>query len=136
MELFALLVMYGKIIINIQVTERYDLTSDEIINEVDSFSQSAGHRQMVALVIQAHGDTRGNILGVDNSPCSVQKIVDVLCSPQLRNIPKVKTKLSFLNVILVVALDKSTIRAFYSNMGQLQIKLKTFMYMYEKCMLE
>ena len=136
MELVALLVMFGNVIINIQVTERYDLTSDEIISEVDSFSQSAGHGQMVALVIQAHGDTRGNILGVDNSPCSVQKIVDALCSPQLRNIPKVKTKLSFLNVILVVALDKSTIRAFYSNMGQLQIKLKTFMYMYEKCMLE
>ena len=95
MELVALLVMYSKIIINIQVIERYDLTSDEIISEVTAFSQSAGHRQMVALVIQAHGDKRGNILGVDNSPCSVQKIVDVLCSPQLRNIPKVKTKLEF-----------------------------------------
>ena len=93
------------------------MTSDEIISAATTFSQSAGHGQMVALVIQAHGDKRGNMLGVDNSPCSVQKIVDVLCSPQLRHIPKVKTKLSFLNVILVVALDKSTIRAFYSNMG-------------------
>ena len=91
MEHVALLVMYSKIIINIQVTERYDLTSDEIISEVETFTQSAGHGQMVALVIQAHGDTQGNILGVDSSLCSVQKIVDVLCSPRLGSITKVKT---------------------------------------------
>ena len=72
------------------------MTSDEIISEVETFSQSAGHGQMVALVIQAHGDSQGNILGVDNSPCSVQKIVDELCCPQLRNIPKVKTNQFYL----------------------------------------
>ena len=83
--------MSCNIIVNIQVIERYDLTSDEIIREVETFSQSAGHGQMVALVIQAHGDKRGNIAGVDNTPCSVQKIVDMLCSPQLRNVSKVKT---------------------------------------------
>ena len=75
-----------------KVIERADLTADEMIREVTEFSADmTDHRgQMVALVIQAHGDTRGNISGVDGSQCSVQSIVDALCnSTTLCSIPKV-----------------------------------------------
>ena len=75
-----------------KVIERADLTADEMIREVTEFpAEMTDHGgQMVALVIQAHGDTRGNISGVDGSQCSVQSIMDALCnSTTLCSIPKV-----------------------------------------------
>lgn len=71
-----------------QITEKHDLTAEEILAETESFAKSPDHGQMAVLVIQAHGDTRGSISGVDKKRCLVQKIIDALCS-NLPAIPKV-----------------------------------------------
>jgi len=46
---------------------------------------------MLALAIMSHGEN-GEIVGDDGiDKCSVQSIVDALCIPSLKNVPKVKT---------------------------------------------
>ena len=44
---------------------------------------------MMALVIQVHGDTKGNLSGIDNQPAAVQDVISALCQNHLKHIPKV-----------------------------------------------
>ena len=44
---------------------------------------------MVVLVVLAHGNSDGDILGVDKKPITVQELVNAFCVEQLHGIPKV-----------------------------------------------
>ena len=63
--------------------------SAQIIEKIKTFVESVDQWQIAALIIQAHGDTLGNISGVDNTPTIVQDIIDAFCSGNLATIPKV-----------------------------------------------
>lgn len=57
---------------------------------VKSFATSVTQVKMCALVVQCHGDARGNILGIDCRPGRVQKLIDEICSEDLYGVPKVR----------------------------------------------
>ena len=68
----------------------FDLPAHDMVASITKFSQSSGHGSLAALVVMSHGDELGNICGNDGtSACSVQKVVDAFCQPQLENVTKV-----------------------------------------------
>lgn len=65
-----------------------DLKGDDIISEIKRYANGQHEGQMAALVIMAHGDGKGRIMGTDKKPVSVKDIIEALCG-SLHNIPKV-----------------------------------------------
>ena len=65
------------------------MTAASMKEKISKFVQASGNSKMVALVVLAHGNSDGDILGVDNKPITVQELVNAFCVEQLHGIPKV-----------------------------------------------
>ena len=67
----------------------FDLSAASMKENINRFVQASGNSKMVALVVLAHGNSDGDILGVDDKTITVQELVNAFCVEQLRGIPKV-----------------------------------------------
>lgn len=59
------------------MTEKQDLSSEEIMNTIRLFTPANRHRKLAILVMMSHGDKHGNILCADGSVCEVQDAIHV-----------------------------------------------------------
>ena len=50
------------------VDNEFELTAASMKEKINKFVQASGNSKMVALVVSAHGNSDGDILGVDNKP--------------------------------------------------------------------
>ena len=69
--------------------ESCDHTANEMLTKISEFAKSDGHGSLVALAVMGHGNTRGDICGLQQTTCGVQQVIDSLCQPHLESATKV-----------------------------------------------
>ena len=61
-----------------------------MLEKISEFSKLDGHGSLVALAIMSHGNTLGDIVGLQETTCTVQQVTESLCQPLPESTIKVK----------------------------------------------
>lgn len=59
-----------------KVTERCDISAEEMIKDLKTFSHDTKDAELAILIIMSHGDANGDIVCHENSVCKVHHILE------------------------------------------------------------